>query len=242
MIAADLKLAKLLADSKPPYGAWRTLWGFILGLAEHPLPQFIDNSVMEGRSGSTKSELYVGLRFFGLIDAEKRPTPTLHWLVSSPTLDRMRDLVVRHYQPVIELGLETATPRQLDEALLALGSGNGTIPKARAFFLHAAQDVGVELGRTLVSSKAPSAGRRRRAVRPRRESSGRLPRTTEIADTPAVLPLPLLIQGLVARLPPEGEGWDPAEALQWLEIVRPALAFAYGFEYPASARLQGLAP
>jgi hypothetical protein len=212
----------------PPYGAYRTFWNFILSLAEHPLPQVIDNSVMGTRGGSAKSELYGALRFFDLIDAAKRPTPTLHGLVGNPTADQMRELVLTHYQPVIALGLETATPRQVDEVLQKLGTSGGTTAKARTFFIHAAQDLGIEVGRTLATSRAPTTTRRRRAPRAKSGSANQAPKET----APTAPTLPTLIQGLIERLPPNGEEWQADDALQWLEIARPALAFAYGFKYP----------
>jgi hypothetical protein len=218
--------------AKPPYGAYKAFWSFILALSEHPLPQYIEDSAMGNRSGTSKSELYAALRFFELIDSERCPTAKLRSLCENPTTDKMRDLIQLHYRPVLDLRLETATPSQVDVALQSMGTTKGTIPKARAFFIHGAQDVDIPLGRSLVSGRPPAATRRRRGVRSVR-GGGR----EEISPRMRVMParekaLHPLIEGLIEDLPSEGNTWEASRASQWLDLARPALAYVYKFEYP----------
>jgi hypothetical protein len=217
--------------AKPPYGAYQAFWSFILALSEHdPLPQHIENSAMGNRSGTSKSELYAALRFFELIDSEKRPTAKLRSLCENPTTDQMRELIQLHYRPVIDLRLETATPGQVDAALRSMGTTKGTIPKARAFFIHGAQDVDIPLGRSLTSNRPPVPTRRRRGVR----RSSRAEPSPSTRGTPtkekAVHPL---IDGLILGLLRE-DPWDASSALQWLELARLTLAYVHNFEYPSA--------
>ncbi|MGH3427052.1 MAG: hypothetical protein ACRDQZ_05720, partial [Mycobacteriales bacterium] len=118
------------------------------------------------RSGASRSQLVVALRFFELIDDEKRPTDALKELVLSPDPNSLRKLLERHYADVIALDLKTAAGSQLDNALRELGSGQGaTLRRARTFFLVAADEAGIEVGRALkkAPATAPRSPRRTRA-------------------------------------------------------------------------------
>lgn len=221
--------ASISHETKPPYGGFQTFWNFIaLQLAEGPLPQLLDHHVMGSRGGSARTELYVALRFFGLVDSEKRPTNRLRGLVSDPSPSAFRPIVEDAYAPVIALGLDTATPSQVDEQLNELGSTQSTTHRARVFFIKAAEHVGIEIGQTLKNAKAPtrrrSAKKKTNVVKPVEEQTP--------SDSPAAAPdLPTLVQGLIERLPRDGESWNASEAQQWLEIAKPAFSFAYAFSY-----------
>ena len=142
---------------KPSYGGFGTFWNFIVQLGEHgSLPQVLDRSVMGSRGGTARSELYMALRFFGLMDEEKKPTPALHELTADVSPVRLRALVERAYAPLIALDLSTATPTQVGDALAKMGSTPSTVAKARTFFLHAAEQAGIEVGKTLKTARAPS--------------------------------------------------------------------------------------
>jgi hypothetical protein len=213
------------AETKPPYGGFRTFWNFVQQLHEHrPLPQILDRSVMGQRGGSARSELYTALRFFRLIDAEKRPTEKLETVVSDPTPAQLRWLVESEYASLIALDLTTATPRQVDERLAEMGATPSTVARSRTFFLNAAEEAGIEVGRLLKTARAPSSAPRRRA--PRKQ------RTNPVEDEPRKVPpprgdLPPLIGALVAKLPTEADGWSEDDARQWLALAAPAIAYDY---------------
>ena len=207
-------------DSKPPYGGFGTFWNFIGQLGEAgDLPQVLDRSVMGNRGGSARSDLYTALRFFGLIDDEKRPTDALRELAADPTKDNLRGLVETRFGPLIELGLGTATPTQVGEALTTMGATPSTVARSRTFFLNACEEAGIEIGKTLKTARAPSTTGRRR---PRAKKQTDEPETQGTAPT-----LPPLIGALVAKLPAEADGWNESDAKQWLSLVAPSIAYDY---------------
>jgi hypothetical protein len=219
-------------ETKPPYGGFRTFWNFIGQLHDDlPLPQILDRSVMGQRGGSARSELYMALRFFGLIDGEKQPTEKLRQLTADPTKEKLGILVKTRYEPIIGLNLVTATPRQVDEALMQMGATPAIVARSRTFFLNAAEEAGIEVGKLLKTARAPTTTPRRR-TRPKRvaptgdqngsENGGGTGTGGAVVGT-----LPPLIGALVAKLPPESEGWNEADAKQWLALAAPAIAYDY---------------
>lgn len=212
----------------PPYGPFRTFWNFIGHLHDHyqPLPQLLDRSVMASRGGTARSELYTALRFFQLINEDKSPTDALKELTADPTADKLRTLVEQHYAPVIEVGLGTATPKQVDDVLSAMGSAPGTVSKARIFFIGAANEVGIELGRALKTSRGPAAG----APRRRRTTKARGGANNGGGDETPLPKIPPVVGALIQKLPPEDAGWSEAEASQWLSLVAPAIAYDYNLD------------
>jgi hypothetical protein len=214
-------------DTKPPYGGFRTFWNFIDQMHQHlPLPQILDRSVMGQRGGSARSELYTSLRFFSLIDDEKRPTDILKALTEDPSVGQLKQLVEHNYQPVIALNLDTATPRQVDEALMALGSTPATVARARTFFLNAAEESGIEVGRLLKTARAPSTPRRRSKPKPKPEDEKPPPADERRRNAK----LPVVVGALVDKLPAEDDGWTEEAARQWLALVTGAIAYDYGLD------------
>jgi hypothetical protein len=225
LLEGEVIMEASATETKPPYGGFRAFWRFIEQLGEYPhLPQVLDRSVMGNRGGTARSELYTALRFFDLIDDEKKPTAALQTLVGDPSTARLRQLLETKYQPVIALNLHSATPRQLDEALSAMGVGGGTVSKARAFFLTAAEEAGIEFGRLLKTSRAPSSGPRRRTGRKKPAAEPERPPSPPKPDRPPV------ISALVEKLPSADDGWSETEARQWLSLVAPAIAYDYGLD------------
>lgn len=177
---------------------------------------------MENKGGSARTELYLALRFFGLIDSEKAPTPVLNDLTAKPTAEKLRELVAGSYAPVIALNLETATPRQIDEALTDLGATPSTTGRARTFFLNAAEEAGLEVGHHLKSARGTTTARAR--------STTRSPRRTKKAvkqEPPTTTGLPKVIAALIDGLPQESEGWTEEAARRWIDLFIPAIAYGY---------------
>ena len=215
---------------KPPYGGYQTFQNFRRQLAElpGPIPQVLDKSVMGARGGSTRAELYIALRFFGLMDGDKRPTDRLRELVADPGKGTMRAIVEEKYAPVIALGLDSATPPQVDQALSAMGATPSTVGRTRVFFLHALADCGIEVGHHLRTARPPtSPPARRKGRRPRA-------RAPEEPAEPAINNgLPPLVKALVSKMPPEAQGWDESDAKKWLQLLPAAIAYDYGLDLSA---------
>jgi len=223
------------STSKPPYGAFPAFLNFIQELNEHPLPQVIDRSVMGSRNGTSRSEIMSALRFFRLVDDDRRPTQAMRELVGDPSKERIAEMVKIAYAPVIDLDLMTATRGQLDEALLAMGAG-GMLAKARAFFLIAATQSGIPLGRVLQTATRPGAPRKRRMK-------------VEAPVAPAPPPAPTrhpFIEGLLTELPPAGGSWKAAKRQLWIEMAERTIDMLFTVEdpqnLPQSARSNGQAP
>jgi hypothetical protein len=214
-------------DRKPPYGGFRTFWNFIAQLHEHqPLPQLLDRSIMGNRGGSARSELYTALRFFGLMDERKAPTDKLHQLAAEPTTDKLGELMRESYAPVIALKLDTATPRQVDDALAGIGATPATTARARAFFLHGAEEAGIGVGRTLKAARGKSTGprtRTRKARSTRRTENELEGNQNRNGDSH----LPPLVAALVGELPAKGQEWDEDDAREWLALIVRAVARGY---------------
>lgn len=223
--------AKATEKPKPPYGPFRTYWNFVEQLRENgPLPQLLDRSQMGSRGGSARSELYGALRFFGLIDDRKAPTQALHELVADhPNTEKLRALVEDRYREVIALNLTTATPKQVDEKLMEMGAMPSTVQRARLFFLNALEMVGVEVGNPL--KNAPRTAPRKRSSRKPKKAAAEQVETPPAPPPTPTRSLPTIVEGLVERLPANGEEWNAKDADEWLALARPALAFSYGFSY-----------
>lgn len=217
-------------NTPPPYLSFRTFWNFIEELHEHlPLPQVIDSSVLgSNRSGAARSQLLIALRFFDLIDEDKRPTANLKALVESPDQGKLRALLENHYAPVIAIDLKTAAGSQFDEALRDLGAGQGsTFRKARTFFLNAADEAGIEVGRTLKQAPAPP-----RTSKPRTRRKPQRSQPAEVEFSPSPSPRSgshPLIQGLLMQLPEDG-GWTAVDRQRWLDVAGGVLDMLYEIE------------
>ncbi|MBS1881783.1 MAG: hypothetical protein JSS97_02370 [Actinobacteria bacterium] len=194
--------------NRPPWGGFQTFWNFIKQLHEdRPVPQILDRAVMAGRGGSTRTELYAALRFLDLMDADKKPTQALLDLVENPTPANLRPLIEEHYGPVIALDLTTATPNQVQDRLSEMGATPSIVPRTRTFFLKAAEEVGIEIGKTLQT--APSPPTRRKATRKSRKTAAEdIP---EMPPTPPADPLQSLHPAIITLVKSLPEFADPAE-------------------------------
>ncbi|MEY2476589.1 MAG: hypothetical protein QOG87_1904 [Actinomycetota bacterium] len=157
-------MAETPSRPTPPYGGFSAFWSFIEELHQRgPAPQAFEPSVFGGRSNAARYETLVALKFFGLMDKERRPTPAGRSLIEHPDEGTLHVLLKEHYADVIALGLDTATPEQLNEVLASMGAKEGsTQRKARTFFLHAAQKAGLSIGTHLKASPPSSRPATRR--------------------------------------------------------------------------------
>lgn len=130
----------------------------------------------------------------------------------------------------ITLDLSTATPRQVDAVLEEMGATPSTVARSRTFFLNAAEEAGIEVGRTLKTApRAPTAPRRaRRAPKsPSEDPNSSTPNTLKFTPNGK---LPPVVGALLAKVPAEEAGWDEVAARQWLTLLTSSIAFEYGLD------------
>lgn len=219
------------APLTPPYVAFSTFWNFLQELhGRGSAPQVFEASVFgPTRSGATRSQLLIALRFFGFIDGEKRATDRLRMFLQQPDQEALRELVEAAYAEIIALDLQTATPGQVDEVLREMGAGQGaTLRKARTFFVHAAKQAGIEVGPHL----ATGTGSVRTSSSSSRKGRGR--RTTSMESTSSepksfATGLHPFLQGLIQELPEDGR-WSKTQRDRWLEMARLTVDMLYETE------------
>lgn len=226
-------MAPATTDTKPPYGGFAAFWNFIAQLHDYDhMPGQLDRTVMGNRGGSQRSELYTALRFFGLIDGDKKPTAELRALAGAPTAENLRGLVEHHYAPVIALNLNSATPRMVDDALLAIGSTQATVQRARAFFLNAAENSKIGFGQMLKANRGSSSSGPRKKRTAKNGNAGVKAQAGKKGDENATPQgVPDIVRVVVADLPPKDD-WagKPDAAKKWLNILTQALSYGYDLE------------
>ncbi|MBI3048061.1 MAG: DUF5343 domain-containing protein [Acidobacteria bacterium] len=153
----------------PPYLSYRTFATFVEGL-KVGLPARIDRSVMKTLSGANQSWLMGALRYLKLIADDGIPTDRLRRLVNSEGTDRQKQLqeVAKGAYGFLfrdSFHLQTATPRQLDEAFTKAGPSGDTVRRCVTFFVALAKEAGLPLSPHIEkSSRASRATPRRRRV------------------------------------------------------------------------------
>lgn len=150
-----------------PYLPFATFLSGIERLAPEA-PEVIDKTIFSSFSGTAQSQIVGALRFLGLIDAQNRTQAVLETIVSDP--NSRKDLLAvslrEAYADVFAIGLQKASPKQLDEAMENYNVYGATHRKAVSFFVKAAQYAGVPLSAFIVSRKGRS-GRRKTVGRNR---------------------------------------------------------------------------
>jgi hypothetical protein len=148
--------AQASADgTTPPYMSFTGFQAVLDKMIEHGPPDQIDRDFFGNASGSRVAQTMSALKFFGLVDDKKKPTPALADLVPPDTRkERMRKLIEAHYPRAVALGSTKATQAQLDGVFPAKG---GTLRKAVTFYLQAAEFTGIPLS-PYFSKSRPSAG------------------------------------------------------------------------------------
>lgn len=165
------------AERLPPYVSFRTFQTFVNDLREQGIPPRIDRSVWESHfSGSVGTQLMVGLRFLGLLKEGDEPTPKLRALVDARQPEAWRaalaDVLRAAYGPVIALPLKEVSPRQLRETFERNYPATDHVTrKCVSFFIHAAQDAGIEISARVLNRTRQSPKRRASSGGPQRRST-----------------------------------------------------------------------
>jgi hypothetical protein len=116
---------------------------------------------------NVQNQLFIALRFFGLLKGDDEPTALLDDLVKGSEEERkakFRKIAESAYSELIAIDLKTATRAHFEEKLGQLYNVTGdTRVKAIRFFLSAAAYVGLPLGSFIV----PKDGKTKSPRRPR---------------------------------------------------------------------------
>ena len=145
----------------PAYIPWKTFMNTLDALAKN-MPNRIDKSAFVGQSGAIQSQLLLTFKFFGLINDDLKPTPTLDALAVTDEAARkaaLRKLVEEKYAPLIGLNLLKTTPSEFAEKMTEAYSISGdTRLKATRFFLNAAEYLGIKVSDLLLRDKTKPLG------------------------------------------------------------------------------------
>lgn len=145
----------LSGDLTPPYLPFATFQSAIDNLRTHGLPDPIDKTTWDSRSGSDQIQIFASLRFLGLLGEGDRPTPVLRSLVDTKpnTAEEktiVRELIEKGYDALLQqLDLATATPGQLEDAMGGYQLKGSGRDRAIRFFLKAASYGGITLSSRL---------------------------------------------------------------------------------------------
>jgi hypothetical protein len=153
------------------YLPWATFKGALDQLAKG-IPSRIDRSVFTGMAWNVQNQLFIALRFFGLLKGDDEPTPLLDDLVKGTEEERkakFKKVAEAAYSELIEIDLTKATRAHFEDKLGELYNVTGdTRVKAVRFFLSAATYISLPVS-TFIAPKDGKGGtpRRPRQTAPR---------------------------------------------------------------------------
>src|SRR5579883_795529 len=157
------------SKSSRPYAGFGTFLTTLDHYGAVGIPNVVDrNTLPPSLSGSSRYEILGALRFFGLVDDAGKPnTALLTRLINSDTRrDTLVELLKEHYAGLFALPLATAGPGEVKK-WFSENSTPSTADRARAFFLSAAKQTGIQLHAMVAKgtrSVTGSVKRKRRKV------------------------------------------------------------------------------
>ena len=140
----------------PPYLPFTTFRSAVQNLRAHGLPDRLDRTAWNSRSGADQNLIINTFKFLGLMNHEERPQTVLrelHAAQENSEKERsvLESMLRASYQKLFELNLKAATSGQLDDTIEFYGVTGATRNRAVRFFLKAAHHCGVELSSRLTS-------------------------------------------------------------------------------------------
>jgi hypothetical protein len=166
----------------PPYLPFATFRAAVQSLRVHGVPDKLERTAWDSRSGGDRVLISSALRFFGLTDEQGNPQPILKKLASvQENTDQektiLKQLIEYAYSDVFKLNLRTATIGLIAEAIGKMGVTGATRDRAVRFFIKAAHHSGIQLSSRLTSklrsrgdsdsSKSPDDGEEQSSSAPR---------------------------------------------------------------------------
>ncbi|MBC5825160.1 MAG: DUF5343 domain-containing protein [Candidatus Eremiobacteraeota bacterium] len=151
------------------YVAYSTL-NTALDMLKEGVPPTIDRSVFQGQSGSTQAQVMSAFKALNVINSESEPVqPLLSRLVDESTRKAtLKGILEDKYGDIIALHRANATEQTLNKRFADYGVSSPTMRKAKAFFLRAAEDVGIYLS-PHVAKKIRQATSKVATKRPRKK-------------------------------------------------------------------------
>lgn len=186
-------------------------------------------------SGSGGGQLMGGLRFLGLLDGDrpKDELETLAFASDAERKDLLTQLLKDVYGAEFIASLPKATPRQVNEHLIALGTTDTTHAKARSFFVNAAKAVELPMLPQVAKQarNKPPVARKPGPLKPKvntappaNNSNG--PHDVEKEQDAALAGLHPLLQTLLRDLRRDGTTWDTPTRDRWRHMWDQALDYA----------------
>jgi hypothetical protein len=149
-------------QAKPPYLPWTTFQNVTDELRGKGLPETLDRTAIQGKSGSTQTHYLAALRYLGMSDAKDRPTERFKAYMANteqrPTM--MAEILKEKYGEALALGA-SSTPAQLTAQFREYGVEGETGRKAIAFFLNAARFANIKVSPYWPQTRPGGGGRRR---------------------------------------------------------------------------------
>jgi hypothetical protein len=140
----------------PPYLPFATFRAAVQSLRTHGVPDKLERTAWESRSGGERVLISSAFKFFGLIDEQGNPQPILKKLTGVEENTDQEKLVLKtlieySYSDVFKLNLATATIGLIGEAIEKMGVSGATRDRAVRFFIKAAHHSGIQLSSRLTA-------------------------------------------------------------------------------------------
>lgn len=211
---------------QPPYMSWATFEGILDQLKANGIPDLIDRSVLDNKSGADQTQFLKAAEGFKLIDANKAPTERMQQLVNAEDRSPLIEEMLREAYPgVIALGTG-ATQAMLEDEFRKFGyEGADTLRKAITYYLNAARQTNIELSQHFKATR-PGAGGRRSPRRTRKSSSNSNASNNPPSPPPPPNPVADLHPAIVTLVKALPEFNDPSEKPAFADADRQAW-FAY---------------
>ena len=204
----------------PPNAPYHSFKAMLRVFQQHGAPAVVDHGALRKRfAPGSVDALLAALRFLDLIDAAGAPTARLHALTqaldSEAWPETLSEALRRGYGAVLEEGLESATPAQLNQRLRsAFALPAEACRRSATFLLAAAQDAQVPVSPYLVA--------------PPRSKGRLLPAMHEIGHADDEPSGDALTARLIEKFPAFDPAWPDALKEHWfvqfnelIQLVKP---------------------
>lgn len=186
-------------SSKPaPYMGYNIFTKSIETFADTIVPSgAIDRRILSELSGGDYSALISGLKFFDLVDEQRKPTAKYRELVGlwkdpAKFKERLHKILVEGYAPIIgNLNLKHGTAAELEKAFKDYGVAVGQmLTKSIRFFTKAMSEAGVVLSPYMTARKPRSPNTTSKKNGPTKAKVNQARDEEYLGDIPNKIPVP----------------------------------------------------